>query len=606
MATVPPAAIPAADLEALRTHILALIGAVEKERARRQEAIDAVLARHRDSAANLAHYIGLRKRDLHHLQLELASLALSSLGRCEGHVLDTLQRLAAWLGAPVPTPVTLGWRQAETLLHDNARALFGPKPPDRHVYIMVTAPDASTVTTAWTDEVLRAGTDVLRINGAHESPGDWTGIVRVFRERAAAHGRPLRVFVDLPGPKLRGDIVRRDPTVLHFPRIKDSHGRTVEPISVALVPRFDGGAQIPVPPRWLESLQSGDTIRFKDAGCRARELRIRGVTPGGIRAECLQSLYVTAGLRLGWYRRGKLRGRGSVGPLPAQPGDLLLSTGDVVLLNADGHCTDPNANVLACPEPAVLQKVRTGDRVIMDDGKLEAVVESVGPDGLHCRILRSLKTPTRLRTGKGIAFPDSDLSRDAVGPHDETALAFALEHADGIEASFVNDARDVRLLTERLRAAARPHFGLVLKLETRQAMRNLPDILFEALRYHPVGLMIARGDLAVEMSFERLAEMQEEVLWFGEACHLPVVWATQVLDTLAHTGVPTRAEVTDAAMSMRAECVMLNKGPHLAASVRMLANIIGRMEAHQYKKRALYRPLQMALDLPPLRSPPAD
>jgi pyruvate kinase len=605
MAIVPPATTPAADHESLRTQILALIAAVEKERAQRQGAIDAVLARHQCSATNLAHYIGLRKRDVHRLQLELAALALSSLGRCEGHVLDTLQRLAAWLGAPAPTPVKLGWRQAESLLHDNARALFGPKPPDRHVYIMVTAPDASTVTASWADEVLRAGTDVLRINGAHESPDDWAGIVRVIRERAAARGRPIRVFVDLPGPKLRGDIRRREPTVLHFPRIKDSHGRTVEPISVGLVAHYDGGAQIPVPARWLEGLRSGDAIRFKDAGGRARELRIRRVTRGGIRAECLQSLYVTAGLRLGWYRRGKLRGRGVVGPLPAQARDLFLSPGDVVLLNADGQCTDPNANVLACPEPTVLERVRSGERVIMDDGKLEALVESIGPDGLRCRIRHSLKTPTRLRSGKGIAFPDSDLSHNALGPHDEIALAFALEHADGIEASFVNDAQDVTLLTERLRAAGKPHFGLVLKLETRQAMRSLPDILFEALRYHPVGLMIARGDLAVEMSFERLAEMQEEVLWFGEACHLPVIWATQVLDTLAHTGVPTRAEVTDAAMSMRAECVMLNKGPHLAASVRMLANIIGRMEAHQYKKRALYRPLQMALDLPPASSTPA-
>ena len=160
---------------------------------------------------------------------------------------------------------------------------------------------------------------------------------------------------------------------------------------------------------------------------------------------------------------------------------------------------------------------------------------------------------------KGLAFPDSRLTLPALGPQDEAALAFALAHADGVEVSFVHSRRDVAQVAKRLRAAGRPGFGLVLKLETREAMRNLPGILFEALRYEPVGLMIARGDLAVEASFERLAELQEELLWFGEACHLPVIWATQVLDTLAHTGVPTRAEITDAAMAMRAECVMLNK-----------------------------------------------
>jgi pyruvate kinase len=116
--------------------------------------------------------------------------------------------------------------------------------------------------------------------------------------------------------------------------------------------------------------------------------------------------------------------------------------------------------------------------------------------------------------------------------------------------------------------------------------------------------MVARGDLAVELSFERLAEMQEELLWFGEACHLPVIWATQVLDSLAHTGVPTRSEITDAAMAMRAECVMLNKGPYVGAAVRTLADIIGKMEAHQYKKRSLYRPLAMAGSAKPPRDVP--
>ena len=135
---------------------------------------------------------------------------------------------------------------------------------------------------------------------------------------------------------------------------------------------------------------------------------------------------------------------------------------------------------------------------------------------------------------------------------------------------------------------------MILKLETRAAIDNLPAILFEALKYRPVGLMIARGDLAVELSFERLAEMQEQLLWFGEACHLPVIWATQVLDSVAHSGVPTRAEVTDAAMAMRAECVMLNKGPHIASATRMLADIILKMEAHQFKKRSLYRKLSVA------------
>jgi pyruvate kinase len=120
---------------------------------------------------------------------------------------------------------------------------------------------------------------------------------------------------------------------------------------------------------------------------------------------------------------------------------------------------------------------------------------------LVCRVEHTLKSPARLRSGKGIAFPDTELGPGRLGPQDDLALAFALEHADGVGVSFVNAAGDVALVGERIRRAGKQDFGMILKLETRGAMRNLAAILFEALKYHPVGLMIARGDLAVELSF---------------------------------------------------------------------------------------------------------
>ncbi len=78
------------------------------------------------------------------------------------------------------------------------------------------------------------------------------------------------------------------------------------------------------------------------------------------------------------------------------------------------------------------------------------------------------------------------------------------------------------------------------------------------------------------------------------AAHVPAIWATQVLDTLARTGVPSRAEVTDAAASVAAECVMLNKGPFVEEAVRVLSDILRRMEKHRYKKRSLYRKLRVS------------
>jgi pyruvate kinase len=104
--------------------------------------------------------------------------------------------------------------------------------------------------------------------------------------------------------------------------------------------------------------------------------------------------------------------------------------------------------------------------------------------------------------------------------------------------------------------------------------------------------MLARGDMAVEAGYQRLAEMQEEIMWLCEAAHVPVIWATEVLDRLARTGKPSRAEVTDAAMGQRAEAVMLNKGPHIDTAIEVLDDILRRMSGHQRKKAALLRPLR--------------
>ena len=583
-------------LTALCERVVALQREIEAEAMRRHTQIEVALPKHRASALNLAHYVGLRRDDLRRLQLDLAEIALSSLGRCEGHVADTLERIVRWLGGPVSDNATLKLdaAAAEKMLRENAVALFGPRPRDRHVYVMVTAPEATDISTAWADAVLEAGADVLRINAAHESPAEWEAAIGLIRRRAAALKREVRVFIDLAGPKLRGEIRHKQPFVLHLPRSKDRLGRTTAPTSVELVAHYVAGAQLPVPARWLREIKPGDSLLLTDAGGRARKLVVRERVRDRVRAECNRSLYLTAGLGLAWKRGRRVRARGRVGAYPRQPAPVWLSPGDRIGIRAAGANRGRLAS-LYCAEPDVLACVRPGERVFLDDGRIEGIVEGVSSGALRCRVLQTAKRPARLRSGKGIAFPDSRVPPRSLDAEDERVLDFALAHADGVEVSFVNTPEDVSLVGERIAKAGRAGFGMILKLETRQAMANLADILFCAMRYDPVGIMIARGDLAVELSFERLAEMQEELLWFGEACHLPVVWATQVLDSLAHTGVPTRAEITDAAMSMRAECVMLNRGPHIAAAVRMLVDIIRKMEMHQYKKRAMFRPLGLVL-----------
>ena len=165
-------------------------------------------------------------------------------------------------------------------------------------------------------------------------------------------------------------------------------------------------------------------------------------------------------------------------------------------------------------------------------------------------------------------------------------------HADIVGLSFAQTAQDVQVLRRELDARGGEALGLLLKIETRRGFEHLPELLFAALGANAAGVMIARGDLAVECGFERLAEVQEEILWACEAAHLPVVWATQVLESLAKKGLPSRAEITDAAMGERAECVMLNKGPHILEAMRTLDDVLRRMQGHQAKKRPLLRALK--------------
>ncbi len=223
-----------------------------------------------------------------------------------------------------------------------------------------------------------------------------------------------------------------------------------------------------------------------------------------------------------------------------------------------------------------------------------AVVEQASPAELRLEITHARPGGSKLGPEKGVNLPDSPLELAALGERDLETLTFAVANADLIGLSFVRSADDVHALAARLRELGRPDAGVILKIETRQATERLPSILLAALTLPACGVMIARGDLAVEAGYERLAELQEEILCLCEAAHVPVIWATQVLEGLAQKGRISRSEVTDAAVAERAECVMLNKGPWVVRAVEVLDDILRRMEGHQHKKRSLLRALSIA------------
>jgi len=110
-----------------------------------------------------------------------------------------------------------------------------------------------------------------------------------------------------------------------------------------------------------------------------------------------------------------------------------------------------------------------------------------------------------------------------------------------------------------------------------------------AMRHPRLGVMIARGDLAVEIGFERLAEVPRQIIALCGAAHVPSIWATQVLENLAKTGQPSRAEITDVAASQRADCVMLNKGPYIVDAIEVLDDVLTRIGQVQHKGLTLMR-----------------
>ena len=277
------------------------------------------------------------------------------------------------------------------------------------------------------------------------------------------------------------------------------------------------------------------------------------------------------------------------------PEGTRLKRGDHLLLRADTpQPSDAYPYQVSCKLPEVLDNLRMGAPVWFDDGKIGAIVKDIVPEGVVLLISHAREKGEKLKADKGINLPDTVLKLSALTDKDREDLDFIATHTDIIGYSFVQETRDIDELQAELaqRLDDPSRIAIIAKIETRRAVENLPELIVRAAAKQPFGVMIARGDLAVELGYQRLAEIQEEILWLCEAAHVPVVWATQVLETLAKKGTPSRAEMTDAAMGQRAECVMLNKGPYITEAVSVLDDVLTRMRGHQDKKQAELRALR--------------
>ena len=582
--------------------------------------IDAVAAPRRESARNLVHYVAFRRHELRPLQEALARYGLSSLGHLESNVLARMEELITTVTALLESherpPISHDLDRGRRLLRASRDLVLGTAHGPRSTRVMVTMPSEAADDPSLVARMGEAGMDLARINCAHDDEAAW--------ERMADSVRALpggvRIAMDLAGPKLRTGPIAPGPEVVKVRPRRGPDGRVVRPARILLVAvapgatpspetTFDGpepDARIPVEVIDEHALASDAVLRLVDARGSRRKLRAIAASGSAVLVEARKTIYFERGAAI--FAAGAPQTPALVvGSLPPIARHLLIRPGDRITLTRSlvpTPATDRSPHRIGCSLAQAFEDVRPGHRVLFDDGKLEGVAERVDHDSIDVRIRRAAPAGTKLRARKGINLPDTELHVPALTEADLAALPFVASHADAVDYSFVRSPDDVADLARHLRDLGAGGMPIILKIETRAAFSALPQMLLEGMRWAPIGVMIARGDLAVEVGFERLAEVQEEILWLCEAGHVPVVWATQVLDSLARTGLPSRAEVTDAAFGRRAECVMLNKGPYISEAIRTLTGILERMSGHVSKKHTLLRPLA-SFDLDVADEPPA-
>lgn len=272
-----------------------------------------------------------------------------------------------------------------------------------------------------------------------------------------------------------------------------------------------------------------------------------------------------------------------------KPGDKIRITRDFKNL------PKPDVNFTAgCDLDVIYEQIELEQPVLYDDGNIEAIVSEIMENEFILEVTKTKGSSKRVKAEKGLNFPNNTFTFDSLNEKDKRDIEFACHHGDIIGCSFVNRGRDIQIIQEEIEKVLGKEsksMSLMAKIETVRATKNLPEMIFTAASKNPFSVMIARGDLAAESGYIDLAALQQEIMWISEAGDIPVVWATEVLDTLVSDGIPTRSEVTDAAEGTRADCVMLNKGDYIIEGVNMLDRIIERMEPVQYKKTPILRKL---------------
>ena len=464
--------------------------------------IDNANSDYKDSLINLANYIAFRSEDHRQIQNDLIPWGVSSLGRLEPNVLNSLDAVIKTLGYIVGQDQTdtdyhvyKDGEDRHSKLNHNTEVLLGRVPDNRQTHIMVTMPSIASHDYELVESLMKNGMNTARINCAHDDKNIWGEMISNIEKACRNTGKSCKILMDISGPKVR---IKNLLTSKRNPKLKLGE-------------------------LFLLSNQEAMTI----------------------------------------------------------PSNIEIAVNTTV--------------------PEALKNVELGQLIKIDDGTVEAVVKAVIDEGFLLEVTKASKEKgIKIKTEKGVNFPDLDIDLNILTDKDLEDLTFASQHADIIAFSFVKSKDDMAYIEKVLSKSLprqRKDLPIVAKIETVEAIKAFPEIIAEAASKRPFGIMLARGDLAVEIGYERLSEIQEELLWICEAAHIPMIWATQVLESLIKNGIPTRSEISDVVAGARAECIMLNKGDYIVEGVKTVDDILSKSEGHNYKKTAMLRALNISKNL---------
>jgi Pyruvate kinase len=563
-----------------------------------------VCPRYATSVQNLMHYAAFRSLDVRGMQKSLKQLGLTRLANAEGNILGSLVNLKSMVDGLRSKPSDaananyLSIGEGKKMLHKHTDKIFGAPSKDRRVRIMVTQPSEAATDYHLVLGMVKNGMDCARINCAHDGPKVWKSIIENIRKAEQECSTKVAIAMDLAGPKIRTGVIAEGPKIKRIKSLKSAHGeKGMAFIKLVADDNIElKSNEIPVTKQWMESLRVGDDIKLKDVRGRSRKIKVVQTDDDYVLLLSPKSITLASGTTLKPSRK-KLKSA-TVGELPGMEQHVMLREGDFLLVGShwdqavlplfdkEGNVKEPGR--IGCSPPEMVQRMQVGAPILFDDGKIEGIVVETHPEWFKVEITRADAKGSKLKSEKGINVPTTDLGISGLTEKDKEDLKFVAQNADIVNFSFVNTEDDVReLLQEMEKLGAKDSLGLILKIETQLAYKNLVGILITAMQAKKIGVMIARGDLALEVGWKNMAMVQEGILSFCSAAHVPVVWATQVLESLAKKGIPSRSEITDITSSVQAECVMLNKGPHIHKAISFLDEVLVNMENSHDKKEVM-------------------